>query len=105
MKMKKFVSAFLASAVALSLVAGCGGGDKKKAEEKKPAAAGAVKVGVFLPLTGDNAAGGELELRGIKLANKLHPEINGKKIELVIADKRLNWLLPITNPTKRKLQT
>ena len=88
MKMKKFVSAFLASAVALSLVAGCGGGDKKKAEEKKPEAAGAVKVGVFLPLTGDNAAGGELELRGIKLANKLHPEINGKKIELVIADNK-----------------
>ena len=76
MKTKKFVSALLASAVALSLVAGCGGGDKKKADEKKPAAAaGAVKVGVFLPLTGDNAAGGELELRGIKLANKLHPEI------------------------------
>ena len=89
MKMKKFVSAFLASAVALSLVAGCGGGDKKKAEEKKPeAAAGAVKVGVFLPLTGDNAAGGELELRGIKLANKLHPEINGKKIELVVVDNK-----------------
>lgn len=31
MKTKKFVSALLASAVALSLVAGCGGGDKKKA--------------------------------------------------------------------------
>ena len=43
---------------------------------------------MFLPLTGDNAAGGELELRGIKLANKLHPEINGKKIELVIADNK-----------------
>ena len=39
MKTKKFVSALLASAVALSLVAGCGGGDKKKADEKKPAAA------------------------------------------------------------------
>ena len=90
MKTKKFVSALLASAVALSLVAGCGGGDqKKKPEEKKPAAAaGAVKVGVFLPLTGDNAAGGELELRGIKLANKLYPELNGKKIELVIADNK-----------------
>ena len=92
MKTKKFVSALLASAVALSLVAGCGGGDKKK-DEKKPAAApaaaaGAVKVGVFLPLTGDNAAGGELELRGIKLANKLYPELNGKKIELVIADNK-----------------
>ena len=88
MKMKKFVSAFLASAVALSLVAGCGGGDKKKAEEKKPAAAATVKVGVFLPLTGDNAGGGELEIRGIKLANKLHPEVKGKKIELVIADNK-----------------
>ena len=88
MKTKKFVSALLASAVALSLVAGCGGGDKKKEEKKPAAAAGAVKVGVFLPLTGDNAAGGELELRGIKLANKLNPEINGKKIELVIADNK-----------------
>ena len=45
-------------------------------------------MGVFLPLTGDNAAGGELELRGIKLANKLHPEINGKKIELVVVDNK-----------------
>ena len=88
MKMKKFVSAFLASAVALSLVAGCGGGDKKKADDKKPAAAATVKVGVFLPLTGDNAGGGELEIRGIKLANKLHPEVKGKKIELVIADNK-----------------
>ncbi|MBO6039259.1 MAG: ABC transporter substrate-binding protein [Acidaminococcaceae bacterium] len=88
MKMKKFVSALLASAVALSLVAGCGGGDKKKAEEKKPAAAATVKVGVFLPLTGDNAGGGELEIRGIKLANKLHPEVKGKKIELIIADNK-----------------
>ena len=90
MKSKKFVSALLASAVALSLVAGCGGGDKKKEEKKPaaPAAAASVKVGVFLPLTGDNAAGGELELRGIKLANKLYPELNGKKIELVIADNK-----------------
>ena len=47
-----------------------------------------IKVGVFLPLTGDNAAGGELELRGIKLANKLHPEVLGKKIELVVADNK-----------------
>ena len=39
MKTKKFVSALLASAVALSLVAGCGGGDKKMPDEKKPAAA------------------------------------------------------------------
>ena len=87
MKMKKFVSAFLVSAVAMSLFAGCGG-DKKAADGKKADGAKTVKVGVFLPLTGDNAAGGELELRGIKLANKLHPEINGKKIELVVVDNK-----------------
>ena len=39
-------------------------------------------------MTGDNAAGGELELRGIKLANKIHPEVLGKKVELVVADNK-----------------
>ena len=33
-------------------------------------------------------AGGELELRGIKLANKLHPEVLGKKVQLVVADNK-----------------
>ena len=60
MKMKKILSALLASAVAMSLVAGCGGEKKEDAK-----ASDVIKVGVFLPLTGDNAAGGELELRGI----------------------------------------
>ena len=83
--MKKFVSAMLAMTVSAALIAGCGGGDKKA---DKGASGNVVKVGVFLPLTGDNAAGGELELRGIKLANKLHPEVNGKKIELVVADNK-----------------
>ena len=64
---------------------GCGG-DKKKDEKK--AAGDTIKVGVFLPLTGDNAAGGELELRGIKLANKLHPEVLGKKVQLIVADNK-----------------
>ena len=84
--MKKFVSAMLAMAVSAALIAGCGGGDKKA--DKGSGGGDTVKVGVFLPLTGDNAAGGELELRGIKLANKLHPEVNGKKIELVFADNK-----------------
>jgi hypothetical protein len=38
MKMKKFVSAFLVSAIAMSLFAGCGG-DKKAADVKKQKAA------------------------------------------------------------------
>ncbi|GFZ34428.1 branched-chain amino acid ABC transporter substrate-binding protein [Clostridium zeae] len=47
-----------------------------------------IKIGVFEPLTGANAGGGELEVEGIKLANKLYPEVNGKKIELVIVDNK-----------------
>ncbi len=84
MKIKKLLSVLLASAVVMGALTGCGGGEKK--EEKK--AADSIKVGVFLPLTCVIAAGGELELRGIKLANKLHPEILGKKVELVVADNK-----------------
>ena len=82
MKLKKVMSVLLASAVMLGALTGCGG-DKKEAKK-----ADTVKVGVFLPLTGDNAAGGELELRGVKLAHKLHPEVLGKKVELVVADNK-----------------
>ncbi len=81
MKFKKLLSLLAVSALATGLLAGCGG-------EEKAADSNVVKVGVFLPLTGDNAAGGELELRGIKLANKLHPEVLGKKVELVVADNK-----------------
>lgn len=80
--MKKFFSVLLASALAVGMLSGCGG-DKKDAAKSD-----VIKVGVFLPLTGDNAAGGELELRGIKLANKMHPEVLGKKVELVVADNK-----------------
>ncbi len=51
-------------------------------------AGGAIKIGVFEPLTGANAAGGQLELKGILLANKMYPEVLGKKIELVQADNK-----------------
>lgn len=81
MKLKKLLSVMAVSALAMGLLAGCGG-------EEKAADSNVVKVGVFLPLTGDNAAGGELELRGIKLANQLHPEVLGKKVELVVADNK-----------------
>ena len=81
MKFKKLLSVMAVSSLAMGLFTGCGG-------EEKAADQNVVKVGVFLPLTGDNAAGGELELRGIKLANQLHPEVLGKKVELVVADNK-----------------
>ena len=83
MKLRKILAALLASSLAIGALTGCGGSKKSAGKDGD-----VIKVGVFLPLTGDNAAGGELELRGIKLANKLHPKVMGKKVELVVADNK-----------------
>lgn len=82
MKLKKVFSVLLASAVMLGALTGCGS-EKEEAKE-----ADVIKIGVFLPLTGDNAAGGELELRGIKLAHARYNEVLGKKVELVVGDNK-----------------
>jgi branched-chain amino acid transport system substrate-binding protein len=82
--MKKEVSILLATIMIGSLgLSGCG---KKTAENA--AGGNVIKIGVFEPMTGANAAGGALEIEGIKLANKLYPEVLGKKIELVIVDNK-----------------
>ncbi|MBA9082295.1 MULTISPECIES: ABC transporter substrate-binding protein [Bartonella] len=47
-----------------------------------------IKIGVYLPLTGQNAFGGQLELEGIQLAHKKIPEILGRKVELIIIDNK-----------------
>jgi len=64
-------------------VSGCKGGK---------AAGDVIKIGVFQPLTGANAAGGAMETEGIKLANELNPtiQVGGKtyKVELVIVDNK-----------------
>jgi len=93
--MKKILSLLLAAALVLSLMlTGCAkqeqaatpaeGGEQPAA----PAEGDTIRLGVFEPLTGANAAGGELELEGIKLANKLYPEVLGKKVELIIVDNK-----------------
>lgn len=51
-------------------------------------AADTVHIGVFLPLTGANAYGGELELEGLQMANKEAPEVLGKKVELSVVDNK-----------------
>ena len=49
-------------------------------------AAEPIKIGVYLPLTGQNAFGGQLELEGVQLALKDMPEVLGRPIELVVVD-------------------
>lgn len=47
-----------------------------------------VRIGVYLPLTGANAYGGELELEGLQMANKEAPTVLGKKVELFVVDNK-----------------
>ena len=47
-----------------------------------------IKIGVYLPLTGQNAFGGQLELDGVKLAAQEMPEVLGQKIELAVMDNK-----------------
>ncbi|EPR43485.1 ABC transporter substrate binding protein precursor [Desulfovibrio sp. X2] len=46
------------------------------------------RLGVYLPLTGQNAFGGQLELEGVQLANQKAPTILGKKVELFVVDNK-----------------
>lgn len=73
----------------LLLTAGCA---QKPAEPEKPAEPQAegdvIRIGVFEPMTGDSAAGGQMTWEGIELANKLHGEVLGKKVELVLVDNK-----------------
>ncbi|MEG2289274.1 MAG: ABC transporter substrate-binding protein [Clostridium sp.] len=86
--MKKRIALILATLMLGStFLVGCGkketGGNNSTTGDSD-----VIKIGVFEPLTGANAGGGALELEGIKLANKLYPEVLGKKVELVIADNK-----------------
>jgi branched-chain amino acid transport system substrate-binding protein len=76
---------FLAAGAALSLLA------LASCSKSKPAG-DVVKFGVFEPMTGANAAGGAMEVEGIKLANALYPTVKvgdkELKIELVVSDNK-----------------
>ena len=51
-------------------------------------AAEPVRIGVYLPLTGQNAFGGQLELEGVQLAHQEFPEVLGRKVELFVVDNK-----------------
>ena len=51
-------------------------------------AADPIKIGVYMPLTGQNAFAGQLELEGIQLAHKITPTVLGRPVELVVVDNK-----------------
>jgi len=93
---KRTALIMLVAILILSLtVVGCGG-TKEEAKKEEPqneasketSKEDVIKIGIFEPMTGANAAGGAMEVEGIKLANKLYPTVLGKKVELVLADNK-----------------
>ena len=69
--------------VLLGLLCAC---DGQRGEPQK--SSDVIKIGVYLPLTGPNAYGGQLELEGILLAHKHMGEVLGKPVELVVEDNK-----------------
>lgn len=51
-------------------------------------AAEPIKIGVYLPLTGQNAFGGQLEMDGVKLAHSVTPTVLDRPVELVVVDNK-----------------
>lgn len=87
--MKKKLSLITAAILTLSLVlSGCKANTPSPSPGGGTPAGDTIKIGVFEPMTGANAAGGELEIEGAQIANQLYPEVLGKKVTLVLSDNK-----------------
>ena len=79
------IAIFALLAVVLAMPAFAAGG-------RDAAGGDVVRIGVYEPLTGANAAGGALELAGVQLANEMFPTVNigGRphRVELFVEDNR-----------------
>ncbi len=75
----KFAKTFFALSALVFALGLCGAA---QAAEKP------IKIGVYLPLTGQNAFGGQLELEGVQLAHKAMPTVLGRPVELVVVDNK-----------------
>jgi len=89
-KNKKGFAAICALILCAVLFSGCATLDNFKSAFLETDAANddVIRIGVFEPLSGRDKEHGELELRGIKLANELFPTVLGKQVELVYADNK-----------------
>lgn len=97
MKLKRIRKLFVVSVILLltmSLVlSGCGSKpaetEKKAGDaEQKASDEDVIRIGVYEPMTGASAAGGQMTVEGIELAKEMYPEVLGKEIKLFIVDNK-----------------
>ena len=87
--MKRFKATIIIAllAVLMIVLCGCTTWDNFKAafiDKQDPDTT--IQIGVLEPVTGADSKDAEDEIRGIQLANKVHPNVNGKMISLVFSD-------------------
>lgn len=82
---------FLLSMLVVTLLAGAA-----LAEEE-------IRIGVYEPMTGQNAFGGQLTVEGIKLAHELVPEVLGRPVKLFIVDNKSDKV-EAANAVKRLIE-
>ena len=87
--MKKLKTTILISllVICMTVLCGCTTWDNFKAafidkQDKETT----IQIGVLEPVTGADSKAAEDEIRGIQLANKVHPNVNGKLISLMFSD-------------------
>lgn len=73
--MKRAISIGLILVILATFLSGCAGESE-------------IRIGVFEPMTGTSAAGGQMTWEGIQLANELYPEVLGKKVRLYLEDNK-----------------
>ncbi len=62
-----------------------------------------IRVGIYEPMSGQNAFVGQLEVDGMQLANKEMPEVLGQKIQLFIVDNKSDKI-EAANAVKRLIE-
>lgn len=90
MKKIKLLSAVMVLMLTALSLTGCVTFDNFKAAfiDKPQDKQAIIQIGVFEPITGADSVEAEAEIRGIQLANTVHPNVDGKAVQLVFADNK-----------------
>lgn len=83
MRRKGLLFGLIVLLVASLALAGCGQKETAGGTEED-----VIRIGVYEPMTGDAAAGGQMTWEGIELANELYPQVLGKKVQLFLEDNK-----------------